>query len=154
MLPQTLTPCIVMDGNARKAIHFYENVFEAKVLNVQTYGEMPIPCPEGLKDRVSNALLRIGESELMLFDAPSQSVPNGNIDYDKGEDSGLGPTSNVVVALNISLRDEEQTKRIFEILQVGGKIIAPLERVPFSPAFGTVRDKFGVTFILVTHQSN
>jgi PhnB protein len=149
-LPQTLTPCIVMDGNAREAIHFYENELEAQVLHVQTYGEMPMPCPDGLKERVSNALLRIGESELMLFDAPSQPVPNGNT----GEDPGFGPTVKAVVALNISIRDVETTKRIFEALQHGGKVIAPLERVPFSPAFGTVTDKFGVTFILVTQQSN
>jgi PhnB protein len=42
---QTLTPCIVMDGTAKEAIHFYENVLGAQVLQVQTYGEMPMPCP-------------------------------------------------------------------------------------------------------------
>jgi PhnB protein len=59
-----------------------------------------------------------------------------------------------VVSLNISIRDVEKTKRTFEALQNGGKVIAPLERVPFSPAFCTVTDKFGVTFILVSQQSN
>jgi PhnB protein len=132
-----------MSGNAREAIHYYENVLEAQVLHVQTYGEMPMPCPDGLKERVSNALLRIGESELMLFDAPGSN----------GENPGFGPTGEAVVALNISLRDVEQTKRVFGSLQDGGKVIAPSERVPFSPAFGTVTDKFGVTFILVTRQS-
>jgi PhnB protein len=136
-----------MDGAAREAIHFYENVLEAQVLHVQTYGEMPMPCPDGLKERVSNALLKIGDSELMLFDAPSQPVPNENTGGD------MGPTGKTVVALNIAVRDVEQTQRVFEMLKDGGKVIAPLERVPFSPAFGTVTDKFGVTFILVARQS-
>jgi PhnB protein len=153
-LTQTLTPCIVMDGHAREAIHFYEMILEAQVLHVQTYGEMPMPCPDGLKERVSNALLRIGESELMLFDAPNQPITNGNTGGDKGEEPGFGPTVKSVVALNISISDVDKTKRIFEALQHGGQVIAPLERVPFSPAFGTVTDKFGVTFILVTQQSN
>lgn len=149
-MPQTLTPCIVMEGQAREAIHFYQNELEAQVLHIQTYGEMPMPCPDGLKDRVSHALLRIGESELMLFDAPSQSVPTGTT----GEASAIEPAAKAVVALNISIRDAETTKRIFAALQLGGKVIAPLESVPFSPAFGTVTDKFGITFILVTQQSN
>ncbi|CAG7658296.1 VOC family protein [Paenibacillus allorhizosphaerae] len=153
-MPKNLTPCIVMDGNARDAIHFYEKVLEARVLHVQTYGEMPMPCPDGLKERVSNALLRIEESELMLFDAPNQHVTNGVTGGDKEETPGLAPSVNAVVALNISISDVEKTIRIFDALKDGGKVIAPLEKVPFSPAFGTVTDKFGVTFILVTQQSN
>ncbi|RNB92842.1 VOC family protein [Brevibacillus fluminis] len=153
-MPQHLTPCIVMNGNAREAIHFYEKVLEAKVLHVQSYGEMPIPCPDSLKERVSNALLRIEESELMLFDAPNQHSANGVTVNDKEEAPVLDSTYQAVVALNILIRDVEKTRRIFEALQDGGKVIAPLETVPFSPAFGTVTDKFGVTFILVTQQPN
>ncbi len=137
-----LTPCIVMDGKAIEAVRYYEKVLDAKVLNIQTYGEMPIPCPEALKESVANATLRIGESELMLFDAPT--VP------DSGRKNDSIQNGNAVVTINIFLDNEGKTRQIFEILQQDGKIIAPLEKVPFSPAFGTVTDKFGVTFILVT----
>ena len=135
-----------MDGNAREAVHFYEKVLDAQILHVQTYGEMPMPCPEALKERVANAILRIGESELMLFDAPSQPVPVGN------KDGGFTilHNSDAVVTINISVSEVEKTKQIFGALKQGGKVIAPLEEVPFSPAFGTVTDKYGVTFIIVT----
>ncbi|MFP5110983.1 VOC family protein [Bacillaceae bacterium C204] len=145
-----LTPCIVMDGNAKEAVRFYEKVLEAKVLNLQTYGDMPIPCPEALKERVANAILRIGESELMLFDAPNLPVPDGNNESDQEQVLTTHHNGNSVVTINISINDVGKTKQIFGILQQGGKVIAPLEEVPFSPAFGTVKDKFGVTFILVT----
>lgn len=148
-MPQTLTPCIIMNGNAKEAIHFYENELDAHVLHVQTYGEMPMPCPDGLKDRVSHALLRIGESELTLFDAPSQPDSMGHTEGNPGFASDV----KAVVALNLSIRDADETKRIFEALQHGGHVIAPLESVPFSPAFGSVTDKFGVTFILAAQQS-
>ncbi|WP_338452853.1 VOC family protein [Niallia oryzisoli] len=141
-----LTPCIVMNGNAKEAVHFYEKVLDAKVLNIQTYGEIPVPCPEALKERVANAILQIGNSELMIFDAPNISVPEGNTN----QVHTIQHNHNAVVTINISINDVERTKQIFEILQQGGKVIAPLEVVPFSPAFGTVTDKFGVTFILVT----
>ncbi|WP_374717664.1 VOC family protein [Neobacillus sp.] len=119
---------------------------DAKILNIQTYGEMSVPCPEALKERVANAMLQIGESKLMLFDAPNISVPDGNTE----QVHNIQHNKNAVVTINISINDVRRTKKIFEILQQEGKVIAPLEEVPFSPAFGTVMDKFGVTFILVT----
>jgi PhnB protein len=99
---------------------------------------------------VANAILRIGESTLMLFDAPSQPVPGGNKDGAPEKMLSIRQNGDAVVTINIAIRDVEKTKQIFAALQQGGKVIAPLEAVPFSPAFGTVTDKFGVTFIIVT----
>jgi PhnB protein len=141
-----LTPCIVMNGNAKEAVHFYKKVLDAKVLSIKTYGEMPVPCPEALKERIANAILQIGESELLLFDAPNIHIPDGKTK----QVHTMKHNDNTVVTINISINNMGRTKQIFEILQQGGKVIAPLEEVPFSPAFGTVTDKFGVTFILVT----
>jgi PhnB protein len=141
-----ITPCIVMNGDAKEAIRFYEKVLDAKVLNIQTYGEMPVPCPEASKERIANAILQIGESELLVFDAPNIHVPDGNTK----QVHSVQHNDNAVVTINISINNAERTKQIFESLQQGGTVIAPLEEVPFSPAFGTVTDKFGVTFILVT----
>ncbi|PGL66786.1 VOC family protein [Bacillus sp. AFS055030] len=143
-----ITPCIVMSGNAKEAVHFYEKELEAEVLTIQTYGEMPIPCPEALKNSVANAILKIGESELMLFDAPIQSKPV--IDKDSQANTSISENKKVEVTINLSIDSVEKTKRIFKSLQQGGHVIAPLESVPFSPAFGTVTDQFGVTFILIT----
>lgn len=143
-----ITPCIVMNGKAKEAVHFYEKVLDAKVLKIQTYGEIPVPCPEALKERVANVTLQIGESELLLFDAPNIHVADGNTT----QEHTIQHNDKAVVTINISINNVERTKEIFEILKQGGKVIAPLEEVPFSPAFGTVTDKFGVTFILVTQE--
>ncbi|MEH7451920.1 VOC family protein [Gottfriedia acidiceleris] len=143
-----ITPCIVMSGNAKEAVHFYEKELEAEVLNIQTYGDMPIPCPEALKNSVANAILKIGESDLMLFDAPIQSNPNIDNDFQQNAPQNR----KVEVTINLSIDSVENTKRIFNSLQQDGHVIAPLEAVPFSPAFGTVTDKFGVTFILITQK--
>ncbi|MES9683847.1 hypothetical protein CN514_22400 [Bacillus sp. AFS001701] len=145
-----ITPCIVMSGNAKEAVHFYEKELEAEVLNIQTYGEMPIPCPEALKNSVANAILKIGESDLMLFDAPIQSNPI--MDKDFQQNTPNYEHKKVEVTINLSIDSVEKTKRIFNSLQQDGHVIAPLEAVPFSPAFGTVTDKFGVTFILITQK--
>ncbi|MEH7351888.1 VOC family protein [Gottfriedia acidiceleris] len=143
-----ITPCIVMSGNAKEAVHFYERELEAEILNMQTYGEMPIPCPEALKNSVANAILKIGESDLMLFDAPMIPVT----DKDSQQNTPNYENKKVEVTINLSIDSVEKTKRIFNSLQQDGHVIAPLEAVPFSPAFGTVTDKFGVTFILITQK--
>lgn len=34
-------PYLVMNGNGQEAIQFYEKALKAKIVNVQTFGEMP-----------------------------------------------------------------------------------------------------------------
>ena len=50
---------------------------------VQTFGEMPanpdFPLPESARDRVSHALLKVGETDLMFSDTfPGQPVESSN----------------------------------------------------------------------------
>ena len=66
-----------MEGNAREAIQFYQQAIDAEVLSLVTYGEMP-DMPNTftveLMNLVAHAMLRVGESELMLSDAPTGST--------------------------------------------------------------------------------
>ncbi|MDU7477123.1 MAG: VOC family protein [Paenibacillus macerans] len=129
-----LTPYLVMDGNAKEAISFYEKALEAKVIMLQSFGEMPenpeFPLPEAAKDRVSHALLKVGESEMMFSDTfPGQPHQSGT-----------------QVTICLTTNDAEQAKRMFEALAEGGQINMPLQETFFSPAYGSLTDKFGVTF--------
>ncbi|MED4956647.1 VOC family protein [Paenibacillus sp. FSL R5-0527] len=129
-----LTPYLVMDGNAKEAISFYEKALEAKVIMLQSFGEMPenpeFPLPEAAKDRVSHALLKVGESEMMFSDTfPGQPHQSGT-----------------QVTICLTTNDAEQAKRMFEALAEGGRINMPLQETFFSPAYGSLTDKFGVTF--------
>ncbi|GJM73466.1 VOC family protein [Paenibacillus macerans] len=129
-----LTPYLVMDGNAKEAISFYEKALEAKVIMLQSFGEMPenpeFPLPEAAKDRVSHALLKVGETEMMFSDTfPGQPHQSGT-----------------QVTICLTTNDAEQAKRMFEALAEGGRINMPLQETFFSPAYGSLTDKFGVTF--------
>ncbi|UYZ14464.1 VOC family protein [Brevibacillus sp. WF146] len=133
-----LIPYLVMDGNAKEAIQFYEKALDAKILFYQTFGEMPenpeFPLPEEAKDRVSHALVRVGESDLMFSDTfPGQPHQSGS-----------------QVTICISTNDKEKSKRIYEALKQGGQVNMPLQETFFSPAYGIVTDKFGVTFKINT----
>lgn len=127
-----------LNGNGKEAVKFYENALEAEVLGVQTYGELPenpgFPLPEDAKDRVLHANLRVGNTFLMLSDTfPGQPFE---------------PGSQVDVA--ITLNDAEKTKEVFEKLQDGGEVTMPLQQTPWSPSYGQVKDKFGISWQIST----
>jgi len=133
----TLTPYITLEGNASEAIQFYKEAIGAEVLSLLTYGDMPqMPdtFTEDLKGLVAHAKLRIGASELMFSDSPAGSpIPAGKR-----------------VTICITTNDVEQSRRIFEALRQGGQVNLPFVEESFSPGFGDVTDKFGVTFQVYT----
>ncbi|MFF2289465.1 VOC family protein [Peribacillus butanolivorans] len=133
-----LSPYLMMNGNAKEAIQFYEKALGAKVLFNQTFGEMPenpdFPIPEEAKELVSHAMLKVGETELMFSDVfPGQTSQTGD-----------------QVTICISTNDIEKSKQIFEYLSQDGQVKMPLQEAFFSPAYGIVSDKFGVTFQIYT----
>ena len=136
-----LTPYLVMDGNANEAIHFYEEVMDAKVAFRMTFGEMPgnpgSPLADDVKERIAHALLKIGESELMISDRfPGHPHQSGD-----------------QVTICIATGDADQSKAVYEALKQDGRVNMPLQETFFSPAYGIVTDKFGVTFQINTEIS-
>ncbi|MBC8080331.1 MAG: VOC family protein [Gorillibacterium sp.] len=132
---------VVMDGNAREAIEFYEKALDAKVTYLQTFGEMPenpeFPLPEEAKSRIGHAMIKVGDSELMFSDTfPGSPFQQGN-----------------QVTICITTNEIERAKRCFEALQEGGHVEMPLQETHFSPAYGSVTDKFGITFQIYTESN-
>ncbi|WP_312471946.1 VOC family protein [Neobacillus sp.] len=133
-----LIPYLVMNGNAKEAIQFYGKALDAQVLFSQSFGEMPenpeFPLPSEAKDLVSHATLKVGETELMFSDTfPGQPHQSGN-----------------QVTICISTDDAEKAHKFFDALKEGGKVDIPLQETFFSPAYGSVTDKFGITFQIFT----
>jgi len=131
-------PYLVMNGNGQEAVKFYEKALDAKVIGVQTFGEMPgnpeFPTPIEAIDRVMNAHLKVGDTDLMLSDTfPGQTYQIG---------------SQVTVA--ISIDSVEESKEMFEKLKEGGQVGMPLQETFWSPSYGQVTDKFGVTWQIST----
>ncbi|MGX1434142.1 PhnB protein [Cytobacillus horneckiae] len=138
MMTLRLSPYLMLNGNANEAIQFYEEALNGTVLFKQTFGEMPenpeYPLPEEAKELVSHAMIKIGDTELMFSDNfPGQASDIGN-----------------QVTICISSDDIEKSKKVFDSLQQDGQVKMPLQETFFSPAYGIVTDKFGVTFQIST----
>ncbi|UQZ34128.1 hypothetical protein C2I18_11670 [Paenibacillus sp. PK3_47] len=132
-----LTPYITLEGRTNEAIRFYEQAIGAEVLSITTYGDMPdMPdtFTDDLKSLVAHAKLKIGAAELMLSDAPP----------------GTPLESGKRVTICITTNEVEQSRTIFEALQQEGQVNMAFREEPFSPGFGDVTDKFGVTFQIYT----
>lgn len=107
-------------------------------MGVQTYGDMPpnpdFPISDDMRSLVSHAQLKIGETYLMISD----NFPN--------EPYEIGHHLNIALLF----KDVEKVKTIFEKLQEGGKVLMELQETPWSPGYGQVEDKFGVTWQVST----
>ena len=134
-----LNPYMTMNGNAKEAVAFYEKALEAQVIGLQTFAEMPAdpnqpPMPPEAKDRVLHAMIRIGETIVMLSDNfPGMPYQVGN---------------HLTIAL--TTHDVAQTRRYFEALAEGGQVAMHLQETFWSPAYGMVTDKFGMGWQITT----
>ncbi|WP_261134418.1 VOC family protein [Bacillus sp. Marseille-Q3570] len=132
-----VAPNLMMDGNAKEAIQFYKDILDAEVLSITTYADIAefpgMSFSEKILDRIAYATLKIGHTELKIYDSPGFSRQIGN-----------------QVAIHLTATDPVKTKQIFEAFQEEGKVIGPLEKTSFTSAQGMVMDKFGVTFTIVT----
>jgi len=134
-----LTPFIMLDGQASEAIPFYEQALGAQVVFRQTFGEIPQEghpwtMTEELKERIAHCVLVAGGTELFVCDSePNQQLERGD-----------------QVNICLTVKDASEAERLFDALRSDGKVLMPLQPVYFSPAFGMVTDRFGVTFQVFT----
>lgn len=129
-----LNPYLIFDGNAKEAVSFYEKALGGKVVGIMTYGDLPAdpdhPMPEEVKSRVMHAHLKVGDADLMFSDTyPGEPYQRGN-------------------AIQIAIRPQEPevAESIFNALAEGGQVVLPLQKTDWSPMYGMVTDRYGITF--------
>ena len=132
---------INFDGNCREAVEFYAKVFKSEIKNLMTFAQTP-PDPnfslqEADKDKVMYASVQIGDMTAMFMDMPS-GVPlvKGN---------NISPT--------LSTYDKEEVRRLFNELQVGGRVDMDLQQTFYSELYGMVTDKFGIGWQILHYET-
>ncbi|MEG0775662.1 VOC family protein [Clostridium sp.] len=135
-----LVPYILMNSRAKEAIEYYKDTLKATVLFQQTFGEGPKDEMSNIKkdelDLIAHAVLKIGENKIMIADTiPELPFQAGN-----------------QVSICITTSDIVQAKELYEGLKKEGKVLIELNEIYFSPGYGMVTDKFGVTFQIYTNR--
>ena len=136
MLPTLLQPYLTFNGQCDEAIAFYQKALGAEVVIRMQFNESPDPTPEGIlppgfEEKVMHCTLKIGEAILMCSD-------------------GCEPTKTGFAgfSLSLALPTEEDAHRLFANLSEGGQVTMPLGKTFWSPCFGMLADRFGVSWMI------
>ena len=102
------------------------------------FKEAPDPPPPGAvapgsENKVMHSCLRIGGSEIMASDGMCS-----------------GKTAFEGISLSLEVPSEAEADRLFRALGEGGQVQMPIGKTFFSPRFGIVADRFGVSWMIVT----
>ena len=124
------------DGRCEEAINFYKKALGAEVEMLMRIKDSPEPPPPGIhppgtENKVMHAALRIGETTVMASDGYCGGKPNF---------AGF--------SLSISARDEAEARRLFAALSDSGEVKMPLSKTFFSPSFGMLTDRFGISWMV------
>jgi len=132
-------PYLNFDGRAEEAIEFYRKALGAEVLMLMRFKE----CPDtksgtispGTENKVMHSCLRIGDTQVMVSDG-----------YCKGKPSFQG------ISLSLAVANQAEANSKFAALADGGQVQLPLNKTFFSPSFGMVADRFGVSWMIIVAQ--
>ncbi len=130
-------PYLNFDGRCEEAIDLYTKVLGAKVEMLMRFKESPEPPPPGSmapgsENKVMHSCMRIGDSAVMASDGHC-----------------TGKTTFSGVSLTVTPATEAEASRIFAGLSEGGKVTMPLTKTFFSPSFGMLEDRFGLTWMVM-----
>ncbi|MBD5801588.1 hypothetical protein AZOA_10040 [Azoarcus sp. Aa7] len=130
-------PYLFFDGRCDEAIAFYRAVLGAEVTMLMRFRESPDPpppgvLPPGFDEKVMHANLSFGDTQVMVSDGRC-----------------TGQSGFEGFALTVSLSDVAEVERVFGALAEGGQVQMPLEKTFWSPRFGMLADRFGVSWMVM-----
>jgi predicted 3-demethylubiquinone-9 3-methyltransferase (glyoxalase superfamily) len=129
-----ITPFLMFEGRAEEAINFYMSLFgNSEIVAIQRYGAEG-PGPEG---SVVHATFTLNGQTFMAIDSPAPHAF----------------TFTPSMSLYVTCETEAEIDRLFASLAEGGSVMMPLGAYPFSPKFGWLADRFGVSWQLTLAQA-
>jgi PhnB protein len=135
----TLNPYIGFNGKTREAMTFYKEIFGGS-LELNEVGGSPMEqhWPSGAKDAIFHSVLSTGKLIIMATD---MSGPGGLV---------LG--NNISMALGCET--EAEITELYNKLSEGGEILDTLKKQFWGALFATVKDKFGIVWMMNCDTTN
>ena len=128
-----IVPCLWLDDQAEDAARFYTQTFpDGRITAVSHFpesGDNPAAKPPG---SVLTVELEIAGQRFTALNGGPQFVMNPSISFFVHSDT-VGATD-----------------RLFATLAEGGQVLMPLDAYPWSERFGWVKDRFGVSWQVIT----
>ncbi|MGG3469730.1 VOC family protein [Neobacillus pocheonensis] len=129
-----IKPYLMFNRECEEAFKWYQKAFDGEMILMQKYGEMSsdpnFPIAESDKNLVLHAQLKLTDSGIIMGS-------DGNRDF---------PDSQKVV-ISVELNSEERAKNAWNVLADGGTILMDLQPTFFAKLHGSVKDKYGVSWM-------
>lgn len=124
---------LMFNRNCAEAINTYEKAFDAKILEIQKYGDMPqnpsFPIADADKNLVLHARLLIDSMEIMCADSSGRSSSGDNM------------------YISITTKDAVFVQKAWDVLKRDGELFMELTPTFFANLHGSLRDKFGIDWM-------
>ncbi|MDR3050974.1 MAG: VOC family protein [Oscillospiraceae bacterium] len=128
-----LSHYLMFNRNCAEALDLYARAFDAKIIERQTYGDMPpnpaFPIAEADKSLVLHAKIVIDGAEIMCADVSERSMAGDNM------------------YVCVTTPDESCVRRAWDVLANDGEVYMELAPSFFAAAHGSLQDKFGVNWM-------
>jgi PhnB protein len=132
----SLHPYLFLTNTAREAMTAYQAILGGE-LEIMSFADLPdgeeTPF-EAPDDMVIHAALTFGDGDLLMAS-----------DDPTGDGSGMSGA-----AVNLTLADLDEARRVFDALAADGEVLMPLGETFWSPLFGSCVDRFGVNWMVNT----
>lgn len=143
MTHPVIQPYLMFGGRCEEALEFYRTVLGAQIDMLMRFQESPDPPPPGMlppgfENKIMHASFRIAGNVLMASDGCEVG----------SQFKGF--------SLSISVATEAEAERYFAALSDGGQVQMPLAKTFWSPKFGMLIDRFGISWMVnvVTTECN
>ena len=133
-------PYLFFDGCCEQALDYYRSALGAQAIELMRFKDSPEPpapgmIPPGAEDKVMHASFRIGETTVLASDGRCMGQPSSQRFHG--------------FALTLTVRENAEAEQLFARLTDGGQVQMPLAETFFASRFGTVIDRFGVTWMIL-----
>jgi PhnB protein len=121
-------------GNCEQAFRFYEQHLGGAITMLMRRAEQPdqpVTWP-GWQQSIQYAIMNIGETQLMGSDVPPDRFQ---------------PMRSVYLSLTVD--GAAEAERIWALMSDGGTIFMPMEETFFAIRFGQLRDRFGISWMIL-----
>ncbi len=135
-----LQPYLFFDGRCEEAFEFYRSALGAEAVMMLRFKDSPVPgepgmVPPGSENKIMHMSFRIGEQTVLASDGRCQGHPHFQS-----------------FALTLTVASETEADRVFAALGEGGQVQMALGKTFFSPRFGMVADRFGISWMILVRQ--
>lgn len=135
----TVNIYLTFDGNCEEAFKFYQSVFGGQIPYMARFKDMP-PGEE--------SQVKLGEENRIMHVSLPISKETMLMGSDTGGEWASGYSQGNNFSISISADSKEEANKLFNGLSAGGKVTMPLSKTFWSDCFGTLTDKFGISWMV------